>query len=449
MSEETKDISSTAKVPAKKAGSKKVALPPTGKELTPLPEFMSFSPPSLDGDELKELEDTLKSGWITHGPKTARFEKEMASYLKSESALAVSSCTAALHLALRSLGIGPEDGVITSPLTFVSTAHAIVYTGATPFFCDVSSKTGNLDPDKVKDFIQKECKQKKGGAIHHHKTDKRIRAILPIHYGGFPVDINSFCTLANKHKLHMVEDAAHALGAFYQGYPIGGDTLRSLMDKGQELLTAFSFYATKNLTTGEGGMLTGPPKLIEKARILSAYGISDARRIWGRYAPKGTWHYDVETLGFKNNFTDIQAGLGLAQLKRFDKLQEIRANYAKIYTKTLDPLGSLVKLPMAEKNTTPAWHLYPLRLNLAKLKITRNEFIEKLKTYNIGTSVMFIPIHGFTYYKKLLKYKKGSFPNAEKFFESVVSLPMSPKHPEERIIQAAELIRDLIALSAK
>ncbi|MDR2406061.1 MAG: DegT/DnrJ/EryC1/StrS aminotransferase family protein [Deltaproteobacteria bacterium] len=425
-------------------------IPMNENDLEKLPEFLNFSPPSLSGDELAELSDTLDSGWITKGPKTERFEKEIGSFIKTESALAVSSCTAAMHLALRVLGVGEGDGVITSPLTFVSTAHAIVYTGATPFFCDIDPQNGNIDPRKILRFLKYECEEYPEGILRHKKTDKIIKALLPVHYGGFPVNLSMIQTIANNFNLHILEDAAHAMGSYYKGQHIGSDSLRSNMNSGLHQLSAFSFYATKNLTTGEGGLLTGPAELIEKARVLSAYGISDARHIWDRrYSPKGTWFYDVESLGFKNNFTDIQAALGLAQLRNFVDNQRIRARYAEIYTDTLKPLKSLVRLPKADDMTTPAWHLYPLRLNLSRLYISRNEFIEKLKNLNIGTSVMFIPVHTFTYYSDLINYKKLYFPQAQRFYACEISLPMSPKLPEEMIKKAAILIRDLILCHAK
>ncbi|MDR2199508.1 MAG: DegT/DnrJ/EryC1/StrS aminotransferase family protein [Deltaproteobacteria bacterium] len=421
---------------------------PKEKALKPLPRYLNFSPPDLDENELSEIASALRSGWITQGPKTESFENSMAAFLKAGSALAVSSCTAALHLALRVLEIGEGDGVISTPLTFVSTIHAVVYTGARPFFCDVDPANGNLDPAKVREFLEKDCRKNLQGEIVHVKSGKRIKAILPVHYGGFPVDLEAFYQIANEHKLHLLEDAAHALGSAYGGHPIGSDPLRERLEKGLKSLTAFSFYATKNLTTGEGGLLTGPEDLIDKARVLSAYGISDARRIWGRYTSRGTWEYDVRDLGFKNNFTDIQAAMGLAQLMKFQAMQNKRLNFALLYNKALSPLNDLVVLPRPEAGTTPSWHLYPLRLNLRYLDIDRDLFIERLKHYNVGCSVMFIPVHTFTYYRKLLGMDFGFFPAAEQFFLSVICLPISPKNPQNLTLRAAKLIHDLIKVHA-
>ncbi|MDR2338847.1 MAG: DegT/DnrJ/EryC1/StrS family aminotransferase [Deltaproteobacteria bacterium] len=444
-----KDKDGTPKKPEAKGRPKaKSAKTGPGRGLRPLPSFLGFAPPLVGEEELEGLADTLKSGWLTHGPKTELFEKAVADYVGTPAALALSSCTAALHLGLRVLGVGKGDIVVTSPLTFVSTAHAIVYTGASPCFCDIDPGSGNLDPMGVRSYIGDHCRIDKDGRPVRKADRARVKALLPIHYGGFPAELGAFMEICRTFGLDMLEDGAHALGASHQGSPIGSKALWGKQKGDSRSLAAFSFYATKNLATGEGGLLTGPEELLAKARVLSAYGISDARRIWGRYAPKGSWAYDVAELGFKNNFTDIQAALGLAQLARFEKMQRTRRKYAKIYTDTLSPLGDLVTLPKGREGDKPAWHLYPLRLNLKNLRIGRDEFILKLRELNIGSSVMFIPVHLFTYYAKLLKHPLGSFPKAEAFFESEVSLPMSPANPEGLVREAASLIYDLLLANA-
>ncbi|MDR2422196.1 MAG: DegT/DnrJ/EryC1/StrS family aminotransferase, partial [Deltaproteobacteria bacterium] len=383
--------------------------------LEPLLEHMPFAPPAVGPEELSELEETLLSGWLTRGPKSEIFEAEMASYLGAVGALAVSSCTAALHLALAALEVRPGQGVITTPLTFPSTAHAIVYQRALPILVDVDPQTGCLDPALVREFLAEECRTGPGGQPVHKKTGTTVVAVMPVHYGGHPADLPAFWELAQERNLAVVEDAAHALGTRLNGHLIGHPKLRPA--EAPSGFTAFSFYATKNLTTGEGGLLlASDPAAIERARALSAYGISDGRRIWGRYAKKGSWAYDVVELGYKYNFTDLQAALGLAQLKKLPGFLADRRLRAMAWRAALAPLGDLVELPEEKPGAESSWHLFPLRLRLERLSVGRDEIIERLKELNVGVSVMFTPLHYHTYYRHALGYPKGSFPLAEKFF---------------------------------
>ncbi|MDR1084230.1 MAG: DegT/DnrJ/EryC1/StrS family aminotransferase [Deltaproteobacteria bacterium] len=416
--------------------------------LTPLPRFLPFAPPLMGQRELKEIAGTLKSGWLTTGPKAERFEAAMAEYLGAPSSLAVSSCTAALHLALLVLNLKPGEGVITTPLTFASTAHAIIYCGARPFLADISPDTGNLDPQKVLEFIENECVTGPDGRPVHRASKVKITTLLPIHYGGHPADLPAFWSLAREYQLNILEDAAHATGTFLGDLPVGHPDLRP--PQAPPGMTAFSFYATKNLATGEGGLLTASsPLLLDRARKLSAYGLSDARRIWGRYAPQGTWVYDIEELGYKYNFTDIQASLGLVQLSRLRGMLEARRLRADLWTKILAELDDLVILPRERSGAKPSWHLYPLRVNTERLKISRDELIVRLRELNIGTSVMFIPIHYHSYYQKSLGYVPGSFPEAESFFQKEISLPVSPAASLKNIRSAANLTVNLIKTWAK
>ncbi|MDR1871277.1 MAG: DegT/DnrJ/EryC1/StrS aminotransferase family protein [Deltaproteobacteria bacterium] len=416
--------------------------------LAPLPEFLPFAPPLTGPEEVAEIADTLKSGWLTKGPKSERFEKDLAAYLGAPDSLAVSSGTAALHLALAALGVTEGQGVITTPLTFASTVHAIVYQRATPFLVDIDPLTGNLDPQLTGDFLKNKCRKGPNGRPIHKLTGVTVSALLPVHYGGLPADLKAFWEIAETYNLNLVEDAAHALGSYYGSYLIGDPSLRP--PKAPFGLTAFSFYATKNLATGEGGLLTATePEILAKARVLSAYGISDARKIWGRYAPQGTWVYDVADLGFKYNFTDIQAALGLAQLKKLPEFLAARKERANVWLEALRPLEDLVILPQEPKGTRSSWHLFPLRLNLDRLKIDRDAFITRLKELNIGVSVMFIPIHFHSYYQRSLLYPVGSLPQAEKFFSEEISLPLSPAAPLALIQEAAYLTRSLIESCAR
>ena len=359
-------------------------------------KFISFAPPLIGQDEINEVVDTLKSGWITTGPKSIKFEKLVAKYCGAKYALAVNSCTAVLHLALAALGIKKGDEVITSPFTFASTAHVILYVGAMPVFVDIEPDTFNIDPMKIEKVI----------------TNK-TKAIIVVHYGGHPCDMDPILRLAKKYGLYVVEDAAHAIGAKYKDRQIG-----SIGD-----ITCFSFYATKNITTAEGGMLvTNNKKIEEKARILSMYGISDARRIWGRYSPKGSWYYDIKYLGYKYNMTDIQASLGIHQLGKLDFFNKRRSEIAQFYNNSFKRISYLT-IPIPKAYAKHAWHVYPL---LLKKGSDRNEFIEQLRKKNIGSSVLFQPLHLHSFYHRLLGTKFGDFPVAEDVYRRVVCLPISP-----------------------
>jgi dTDP-4-amino-4,6-dideoxygalactose transaminase len=418
--------------------------------LNPLPSFVSFSPPKVGRPEIEAITEVLTSGWLTTGPRADKFEKVMAQHLGTEGALALSSCTAALHLGLKVMGVGPGQAVITTPLTFVSTAHAAVYNQTKPFLVDVSADTGNLDPDKVSEFLEKNCFQGPDGYTVHKKTGLTVAAIVPVHYGGHPVDLEALWSIALKYNLGMLEDAAHALGTSLNGRPVGHPAHRPQAASHLPSLAAFSFYATKNIATGEGGLLTSAdPAHLTRARKLSAYGITDARRIWDRYAPQGTWAYDVDEIGFKCNFTDLQAALGLAQMSRFSELMDLRSKNVQIWTRVLSPLSELVRLPTVRVGAGHSWHLYPIRLRTEALKISRDHFVMALKALNIGTSVMFIPIHYHSCYRNWLDYEDGDLAVAEKFFSQVVSLPVSPAHPPEVIEQAAELTAKLLRKHAR
>ncbi len=412
--------------------------------LKKLDKFMAFAPPLMGEEEVAEVADTLRSGWLTTGPKTERFEKALAEYLSAPRGVAVSSCTAALHLGLKILGVGPDQGVILPPLTFASTAHAVMYMGARPFFVDIDPQTGNIDPALIRTFLEEECSRQADGTLRH-RDGSIISTLLPVHYGGHPADLDGLWALAGDYGLNMLEDAAHALGSLYRGRAIGDPGLKPQSAAGLTGLTAFSFYATKNLATGEGGYLVADKEdLIERARVLSMYGISDSRKIWGRYAPKGTWVYDVADLGFKYNMMDIQAAIGLHQLSKLTGFIQKRALNASIYNEVFSQIPDLVRLPRLKPGVGPAWHLYPLRINPWALKIGRDELIEELRSRNIGTSVLFIPLHYHSYYRRVLPYAEGDFPQSEAFFKDLINLPISPAHSSQTVETAAEIIADVL-----
>ncbi len=346
------------------------------------PTFLPFSPPCISNEERQEVVDTLCSDWITTGPKTKRFESEFADFIGAPAALALNSCTAALHTALLALGIGPGDEVITTPMTFCSSVNVIEHVRARPVLADVEPDTLCVSATQIA-----------------ARLTPRTRCILPVHYSGHPCDMDPIMAIAEERRLHVVEDAAHSLPARYKGRMIGtiGD------------LTAFSFYATKNLTTAEGGMLTGRPDLVEKARLISLHGMS--KDAWRRYDKGGSWYYEVLLPGFKYNMTDIQASLGLHQLRKLPQFQHRRREVVRRYNDAFAQYPYF-EVPTERPDVEHAWHLYSLRLNLQTLRIDRDQFIEELKARNIGTSVHFIPVHLHPYYRDKYGFKPEDFPVA-------------------------------------
>lgn len=376
--------------------------------------FLPFSPPMIGEEEIAEVVDTLRSDWITTGPKTKRFEEEFASYLGAPAALALNSCTAALHTALVTLGVGPGDEVITTPMTFAASVNVIEHVGARPVLVDVEPDTLNIDPLQIERALT-----------------PRTRAILPVHYAGHPVDLDAIFELARPRGIIVLEDAAHALPASYKGRRIGSS--------GNPV--AFSFYATKNLTTAEGGMLTGDPEFIERARVLSLHGMS--RDAWKRYDKGGSWYYEVVAPGFKYNMTDIQASLGLWQLRKLEAFQRRRREVVKKYNEAFQQVEAL-ETPVERPEVEHAWHLYVLRLRLEALRIDRNRFIDELKARNIGTSVHFIPIHLHPYYRDKYGYKPVDFPVAYANYQRMLSLPLNPRLTDEDVADVIEAVLDVV-----
>ena len=376
--------------------------------------FLSFSPPAISQQEIDAVVDTLRSSWITTGPKTKQFEAEFAGYTGAPDALAVNSCTGALHIALAALGIGPGDEVITTPMTFAASVNVIEHEGATPILVDVEPDTLNIDPARVAEAIT-----------------PRTRAILPVHYTGHPADMNPLLDLAKQHNLRVIEDAAHALPATYENRMVGtiGD------------FTAFSFYATKNLTTAEGGMLTGNAELINEARIWSLHGMS--RDAWKRYEKNGSWYYEIVAPGFKYNMTDIQAAIGLVQLQRLETMQQRRYEIVRQYNAVFGDMDEL-ETPTERPNVQSAWHLYVLRLSLDKLKIDRNQFIEEMRVRNIGTSVHFIPIHLHPFYRDKYGWQPDDFPVAYHEYQRLVSLPLHPGLTDDDVADVITAVQDIV-----
>ncbi len=377
--------------------------------------FLPLALPDFDECEEQLVIEVLRSGWLTTGAKTKQFEQAFCEYTGAKYAVAVNSCTAAMHLVLAGWGIGQGDEVITTPLTFCATIEAIEYVGATPVLADIDSATGNIDPCQVERAIT-----------------PRTRVIVPVHYGGLPCEMDALMNLAERHNLRILEDAAHASGAEYKGRKIG--TIGHA--------TAFSFYANKNMTTGEGGMITtDDPDLADSCRILSLHGIS--RDAWKRYTATGTWYYEVQALGFKYNITDIQSAIGLCQLQKLDAMNARRQEIAQQYHKAFSEMEFVQTFPTAlPSDCTHVWHLYTILLNMEMLTIDRAQFIEQLRARNIGTSVHYIPIHFHPHYQRY-GWMRGQFPNAEAYYERTVSLPIYSRMTDDDVADVIEAVYDV------
>lgn len=376
--------------------------------------FLAFSPPALGDEEIAEVVATLKTDWITTGPKTRRFEEEFAAFVGAEAALAVFSATDAMQVALAALGVEPGDEIITTAMTFCSTVHVIEHLGARPVLVDVEPDTLCIDPRGVERAV----------------TDK-TRGLLPVHVYGHPCDLDPLLELAAIRGLFVLEDAAHSLPASYKGRMVG--TIGTA--------TAFSFYATKNMTTAEGGMLTGDPDLIAKARMWSLHGMS--RDAYKRYSAEGSWFYEVVLPGFKCNMTDIQASLGLQQLKKLPRFQDRRREIVRRYHDAFSQMPEL-QVPVERSDVESAWHIYALRLNLDSLTIDRNRFIEELKARQIGTSVHFIPIHLHPYYRDKYGFSAEDFPVAYREYRRLISLPLHPRLSDRDADDVIAAVTDVV-----
>jgi dTDP-4-amino-4,6-dideoxygalactose transaminase len=386
----------------------------------PRREFLAFHRPDIDEDDISAVTDAMRAGWLTHGPLCREFEMRFAEKVGAARAVSVSSGTAAMHLSLAALGIGRGDEVITTPFTFCATAHVIEHVGARPVFVDIDPVSMQIDPRGVE-----------------HAVTPLTKAIIPVHYGGQACDIESILEIAERHGIAVVEDAAHALGALVGSRHIGsfGTT------------TCFSFYATKNITTGEGGMVTtDDASLADRLESLRLHGIS--RDAWRRYGKGGSWSYEVQEPGFKANLTDFQAALGLSQLAKETRMRLLRTKIAYRYNESFSELGDLLEIPLERSGTTSAWHLFPLRLRLENLRIDRDGFIEELGAYNVGTSVHFIPLHLQPHFRDAYGFAPGDFPSTEATFERIVSLPIYPSMTDEDIAYVVDCVTSIAALHA-
>jgi dTDP-4-amino-4,6-dideoxygalactose transaminase len=373
-----------------------------------------FAMPDIDEAEIDSVVETLRSGWLTTGPKVRQFEADFANYVGCQHAVAVNSATAALHLALAAVGLREGDEVLVPTMTFAATAEVVLYFKAKPVLVDCQRDTFNLDSGQIEKAIT-----------------AKTKAIIPVHIAGQACDMDRIMEIARVHDLRVIEDAAHALPSRYQGKMIGtiGD------------ITCFSFYATKTITTGEGGMATTESlEWADHMRVMGLHGIS--KDAWKRYTAEGSWYYEILYPGFKYNLTDIAAAIGIEQLKKCQRFWERRQRYAALYNEGLQGVPGIIT-PHVAPDIQHAWHLYIIQLDLEQLRIGRNEFIALLKEENIGTSVHFIPLHLHPYYRDTFQYRPEDFPNASATFERIISLPIYPKMAEadaQRVIDAVAKI---------
>ena len=383
--------------------------------------FLPFAIPDTDETELQQVAEALQNGWLTTGPKTKQFELEFSQRVGAKHAIALNSCTAALHLALEAIGLQAGDEVITSPYTFAATAEVIRYFDATPIFVDISAGCLNMRPDLIEAAIT-----------------PKTKAIIPIHIAGLPADLDGIATVARKHNLAIIEDAAHAFPCHYKGRSIGTAI------PGVTHMICYSFYATKTITTGEGGMLcTDNDDIADHCRIMALHGIS--RDAWKRYTAEGTWYYEIIAPGYKYNLTDIASGIGLAQLAKSDRMYARRKEIAHQYHQALRNHPAF-DLPVDRTDCQHAWHLYILRLNTEYLTIDRAEFYDELKRRNIGASVHFIPLHLHPYYRDKYGYSPDDFPVAYHEYSRALSLPVYSKMNDtdvQDVISAVLEIADL------
>jgi perosamine synthetase len=387
---------------------------------TPQSSTIPFHVADIGEAEIAAVIATLQSGWLTSGPRVREFEERFAQFVGARHAVADNSGTAALHLALDAIGLTAGDEVIVPTMTFAATAEVVHYFGAIPRLVDCDPETLTLRAEDLEPAIT-----------------SRTKAVIPVDFGGHPCDLDPILDLARARNITVIEDAAHALPADYRGRRIG-----SVSD-----LTTFSFYATKTLTTGEGGMLTtDTADDAERARIMSLHGIS--RHAWNRYSVEGTWRYEILHPGFKYNLTDIAAAIGLVQLRRAEAMWHARKCIAERYDAAFADVPQIDR-PVRRIDVQPAFHLYPIRLCLERLRIGRDEFIERLREQGIGTSVHFIPLHLHPYYQRSFGYRAEDCPNAAAAYERLISLPIYPTLGDENVDRIVKAVRDLADTSAR
>jgi dTDP-4-amino-4,6-dideoxygalactose transaminase len=378
--------------------------------------FLPYHQPSIDADDEQAVLETLRSGWITTGPRTKAFEHTLAEYVGAARAVAVNSCTAALHLALEAAGVGAGDEVITSPITFASTANVVVHRGARPVFADVQPDTLNIDVDRLEAAIT-----------------PRTKAVIPVDFAGHPADLDAIMALARNRNLVVIEDAAHSIGAEYGGRRVGG-----IAD-----MTAFSFYATKNITSGEGGALTtNNIEWAERIAIMALHGIS--RDAWKRYGSEGYKHWDIIYPGYKYNMFDLQGALVLSQLAKIDRFWKRRVTLKAILDAGLSDIAEIDR-PGERPGIKHAYHLYPIIVRTEALSADRDTIMNAIQAENVGIGVHFRAVHLHPYYQETFGFRRGDFPNAEYYSDRTISLPLYPRMSDADADDVVAAVRKVIA----
>lgn len=378
-----------------------------------------FALPDITEREISAVAETLRSNWITTGPKVREFEEQFARAVSAKHAVAVNSCTAAMHLALEALEIGPGDRVYMSPYTFAATAEVVRYLGATPVFVDIDARSLNIDTGLLAKRLTQDRVDYPG----------KVRAVMPVHIAGYPVDMDPIWSMARDFGIAVIEDAAHAFPASRSGRRIGW------MPEDVKGAVCFSFYATKTITTGEGGMLVTPDQaLAARARSMSLHGLSKAA--WRRYESNGTWRYDIVAPGFKYNLTDIAAAIGLEQLARSDEMATARRDIANRYNAAFAAYESL-EIPPNDPDVEHPWHLYVLRV---ANETARDALVSRLGAERIGCSVHFIPLHLHSYYRDVYGYQSDDYPIATHEFERAVSLPIFSAMTADQVDHVTEVV---------
>ena len=378
--------------------------------------FLPFTRPSITEAEIREVSETLRSGWITSGPRVAAFEKEFSAYVSAPFGVAVTSGTAGFHILLQALGIGPGNEVITPSLTWPSPVNMVVFVGARPVFADIDRRTFQLDPASVERVLTPQTK-----------------AIVPVHFAGQPCDLDALQALCEKHELILIEDAAHAIGTEYRGRRIGS----------RKNPAVFSFHAIKNLTTGEGGLITvSDEKLRDRLVSLRFHGVD--QDAWKRYAREAARGYDLFEPGWKYNLTDLQAAIGLAQLRRIEEMNARRVNLAELYDRLFDETPEIILPARVPYPSRHAWHLYTILIDPEKTGLTRDEFREEMRKRNIGTGLHFLAVHELSFYRERYHPATELLRNSEYVAARIVSLPLFPDMQEEDVVEVVEEIRDIL-----
>ncbi len=383
--------------------------------------FLPFSTPTLEDAEINEVVDSLRSGWITTGPKVKRFEEAFKAYVGAPYAVPLTSATAGLHLTLLALGIKEGDEIITTPMTFASTVSMIILCGGTPVLADIEPGTLNIDVKRVRE-----------------KITPATRAVIPVHFAGQSCDMDPLFAIAKEHGLTVIEDAAHAVGTEYKGQRIGS----------LDSISIFSFHPNKNITTGEGGMVcTADENLAEEISLMKFHGMN--REAWKRFAASGTPNYDIMMPGFKYNMMDIQAAIGIHQLPRLDGFIDRRKEIAEFYNREFADLPELALPAYAPYQQRHAWHLYTPLVRIEKLNIDRDRFMEELKKHNIGSGLHYKAIHHHAWYREHMPLADEALPNASYASQRILSLPLFPKMSDDDARDVVAAVKDVICANRR